>query len=152
MTPEELRQRAQEAAAEDLLSLYPPSPAAWPDAGGKVAYLAYHAEPLPTGRVRYAVSRPTRRIVVSVADGSVEVEHMAGGQGDGEVGELPPTLRQRLDTAEAALIEVVAGARSPEDAREDLGAYVSWLNAYPVFAAQYEAFAREFVAWLRAGS
>lgn len=140
-TAAQLEERARAAlpqAAVIRTRLTLPLPAAWPDAGGRVVFLVYGREALPTGQVRYAVRSPRHAVEVDVATGAARVLELQGGVPLGEAGRGRPVegTPEAFAAAKQALVDVVAGRRSAADARADLARpYRAWLESEPLIAA-----------------
>jgi hypothetical protein len=62
----------------------------------------------------------------------------------------PRNLGAELARAEQVLVDVIAGARAPGDAREQLAAYRTWLDQSPLVRMDLESRAGAFMQWLDA--
>lgn len=135
LTAAELQARAVEALGVDAARtrLTPPLPATWPDAAGRVVFLAYRREALPSGRVRFLVRPPRHAVEVDVRTGEPRVVELPDGPALGEAPGGPATTGE-LDAAAQALVDVVAGRRPATEARPALAAYRRWLEAEPLVA------------------
>lgn len=152
LTAAELQQRAEEALGPKAMMtrLTPPLPASWPDAGGRVVFLAYRREPLPSGRVRYLVRPPRHAVEVDVGTGAARVVELpAADEPLGEV-ERRGGAPDGLDAAAQALVDVVAGRRAADEARSTLAPYARWLEAEPEVAGDLRSRPEHaaFVSWV----
>lgn len=151
LTAAELQARAVEALGVEATRtrLTPPLPAAWPDAGGRVVFLAYRREALPSGRVRFLVRPPRHAVEVDVGSGEARLIELSDGAA---LGEAPGGRADvgDLEAAAQALVDVVAGRRPAAGARPDLAAYRRWLEAEPLVADDLRTrpAQRAFLEWL----
>jgi hypothetical protein len=152
----ELRDKA-EAALGSLTPgarLTPALPAAWPDAGGKVVYLACLREPLPTSLASDVVHAPSDEVEVDVASGATRHTALPARSPLGEEqralpGDGPPDADE-LARAEQALVDVVAGRRPADGARGDLAPYGRWLAAEALLAGDLRGRFGAFFEWVKA--
>jgi len=137
-------------ALDALETLTPVLPGSWPRPEG-AAYYAYHAEPLPTGVVAYAVRGPLARIAFPALEGTPRVERLrarALGREDRPPSRVEPA---DLEAAEQVILHLVAGCVTPAEAAPKLGPYRAWLAEHPRIAASLERREPAFVRWLRRG-
>lgn len=145
----ELRGRAQIAVGFSVqLSLA--LPIEWPTSSEGVMFLAYPSETLPTGMARTRLRSPSHRIVFAPLNAEPRIEPLGTstvlGTQDVAVEPVDPALVAR---AEQALVDIVAGCRTPEQATADLRPYSQWLDHEPVIAKDLVRRSRSFIAWLR---
>jgi hypothetical protein len=145
----ELRGRAQVAVGASVqLSLALPS--AWPSSTEGVMFLAYPSETLPTEMHRTRLRSPSHRIVFSPANAEPRVEPLGTstvlGTQDDTVEPVDPALVAR---AEQAIVDIVSGCRTAEQAITDIRPYLEWLDHEPVIAQDLDKRSRNFMGWLR---
>jgi hypothetical protein len=143
--------RAQAALVEANLDLVlsPVLPAAWPPEDPAVEYFAYASMPLPSGVIAYRISGPKAKVAVGLSDGSAIISPLEDGMGSGRQDGMGPGA-QDLAKAQAALLEVVAGRRTPQAAKADLRAYLKWSHREAVMGADARKRKPGFFAWLEA--
>jgi hypothetical protein len=142
--------RAAIGSAEVLARLTPILPGRWPEPDGTSVLFVYESVPAPGGSASFDVRGPIYRITFS-RDGEAAVEKLDGARELGiEQRRKAPAagLDPALERAQEALLEVLAGCRSPESARPDLGGYRMWLSQYPVIAVDLQKRAASFLDWL----
>ena len=153
-TAEQLRREAQAALGRAALgaTMSPLFPTEWPPTSGGSVFYVYRREPLPTGTVQYRVRGPSERVVFAGPDAAAQVEPMpASDLGTEAHMEAPPSgLREDLERAQQALVDVIGGARTPGDARHDLAAYRTWLDQSPLVRKDLQSRSAAFVSWLDA--
>ncbi|MBL4684703.1 MAG: hypothetical protein JKY37_08955 [Nannocystaceae bacterium] len=125
------------AALDELLDpdairlVTPALPTEWPPTSGKVMVLAYPLEPMPTGVAKYRCGPAVAKVTISVADGTVQAEKVAGKRKSlGTIEEQRTRVDDPIFAAEQALIDVVAGTRKPRKAHYLLERYIKWIDAY----------------------
>jgi hypothetical protein len=111
-------------------------------------------EPLPTGVVRFRIQGPSKRIVFASlgAEPVVEALHpgvVLGEEADRLDGALTGDAEARIERAEQALVEVVAGCRSVDEARAELAGYLEWLQLHPSMGRDLEQRGERLLSWLR---
>ncbi len=157
LTADELEERARaaltDANALTRARLTPPLPAGWPDAGGRVVFLAYAREALPTALVRYEVRSPRHAVEVEVTAGAARVLELEGGGAPlGETGRARPVegTPEEFAAARQAVVDLVAGRRTAAEARAVLAPYRRWLEAEPLIAADLRGRPTQaaFLEWL----
>jgi hypothetical protein len=149
VTAGELRGRAQLAVGYSVqLSLA--LPVAWPTANEGVMFLAYPSETLPTGMQRTRLRSPSHRIVFSPASAEPRVEPLGTttvlGTQDEMAEPVDPALVAR---AEQAMVDIVSGCRTAEQATTDIQPYLQWLDHEPVIARDLDHRSGTFMGWLR---
>lgn len=152
ITASALRDEALLALGPDPTALVTPAlPAGWPDARGRVVYLRYAVEALPSSMDRARLASLPHQAEVDVATGAARRVDLPGAGPIGEEGEAPVDAPDAatLAAAEQALVDVVAGRRPAEAARADLRAYARWLASQPLVARDLERRHAAFVRWVR---
>jgi len=149
----DINSKVRARLCDDLLSCLRTTPAlpfAWPDAQGKLVFFAYETEPRLENSMSTEVTGPTHRVVVALASGEPLVEKLRAPRVLGvERDDKPGPRRGEMPRAEQALVDVVAGCRTPDDAAADLRPYLAWLERAYVTAADLEKRAGPFIAWLK---
>jgi hypothetical protein len=145
----ELRGRARIAVGLSVqLSLA--LPIAWPTSSEGVMVLAYPSETLPTGMHRTRLRSPSHRIVFAPINADPRIEPLGEstvlGTQDDTAEPVDPALVER---AEQAIVDIVAGCRTAEQATNDIRPYLRWLDEEPVIAQDLVRRNRNFIAWLR---
>ena len=145
----ELRGRAQIAVGYSV-QLSMALPVAWPTSNEGVMFLAYPSETLPTGMQRTRLRSPSHRIVFSPMNGEPRVESLGTstviGTQDEMAERVDPALVAR---AEQAMVDIVSGCRTAEQATTDIRPYLQWLDHEPVIAQDLDHRSRTFIGWLR---
>jgi hypothetical protein len=72
-----------------------------------------------------------------------------GDEADRLDGSLTGDAEARIERAEQALIEVVAGCRSADEARAELAGYLEWLQLHPAMGGDLEQRGEKLLSWLR---
>ncbi len=144
-----LRGRAQVAVGTSVqLTLALPS--TWPSSQEGVMFLAYPSETLPTEMHRTRLRSPSHRIVFSPANAEPRVEPLGTstvlGTQDDTAEPVDPALVAR---AEQAIVDIVSGCRTAEQAITDIRPYLQWLDHEPVIARDLDKRSRNFMGWLR---
>lgn len=132
------------------LTLSPALPMRWPAAHPQVVFFGYESEALPTGVIAYRISGPKVKVTITLPAGRAVVEKLSLSDVSGRetmafdgVGDL--------GRAEQALLDVVAGSRTPESVKIELGAYSRWAARNKILGADARRRAREFFNWLDSG-
>jgi len=145
----ELRGRAQIAVGYSV-QLTLALPIAWPTSNEGVMFLAYPSETLPTGMQRTRVRSPSHRIVFSLLNAEPRVELLGTstilGTQDDSAEPVDPVLVER---AEQAMVDIVFGCRTAEQATMDIRPYLQWLDHEPVIAQDLDHRSGTFIGWLR---
>ena len=145
----ELRGKAQLAvglSAQLTLAL----PLAWPSDREGVVYFAYPSEALPTGIQRTRLRSPSPRIVFAPVTSAPQLEaidssSVLGTQDD----PAEPTDATEIARAEQALVDIVSGCRTADQATGEIEAYLRWLEDEPVIAQDLARRSEPFTTWLR---
>lgn len=149
VTAGELRGRAQIAVGYSV-QLTLALPIAWPTSNEGVMFLAYPSETLPTGMQRSRLRSPSHRIVFSPMSAEPRVEQLGTsivlGTQDDTADRVDPALVER---AEQAMVDVVSGCRTADQATTDIQPYLQWLDREPVIAQDLGHRSRPFIGWLR---
>ncbi|MCC7374721.1 MAG: hypothetical protein IT581_08690 [Verrucomicrobiales bacterium] len=124
-------------------------PADWPPTGTSVEFLVYEYEPLPTGRVAFQVRGPVRRIVFPSASEAPAVEAVASARDLG-IEQESATSQASADwaVAEQALLDVMSGQRTAQEASGELIGYLHWLERHPALGADLRVRKQAFFEWL----
>lgn len=145
----DLRGRAQVAVGYSV-QLTLALPIAWPTSNEGVMFLAYPSEALPTGMQRTRLSSPSHRIVFSPMNAEPRVELLGTstvlGTQDDSAEPVDPALVER---AEQAMLDIVSGCRTAEQATPDIRPYLQWLDHEPVIAQDLDHRSGTFIGWLR---
>ncbi|MBA3452927.1 MAG: hypothetical protein H0T42_07540 [Deltaproteobacteria bacterium] len=145
----ELRGRAQVAVGLSV-QLTLALPIAWPTSSEGVMFLAYPSETLPTGMQRTRLRSPSHRIVFAPVNAAPRIEPLGTstvlGTQDDMAEPVDPAL---VDRAEQAIVDVVGGCRTAEQATTDVQAYMKWLDHEPVISQDLVQRNRSFIGWLR---
>lgn len=144
------------AALDEVLDPYaarvvtPLLPTEWPSTSGTVMVLAYPLTPLESGVTRYTLSSPSYRVTLAVGDGTVTTESL--GKKAKRLGTIEKA-RERSDDpihqGEQALVDVVAGRKTPEKASRILRHYIEWADGHGAVGKDAEARAAAFFKALR---
>ena len=155
-TAKQLDAEARAAIAPGPTTILTPAlPTRWPGGGGGVAIFAYAVTPLPTGRVVYRMAGPVARVEFATLDARPIVERFDPVQplGDEEpAGRTARGLPERLARAAETMVEVLAGCRSADEARDGLAPYEEWLAQRALIAADVRRRAAPLLDWLAAGA
>lgn len=145
----ELRGRARIAVGYSV-QLTLALPIAWPASNEGVMFLAYPSETLPTGMQRTRLRSPSHRIVFSPMNAEPRIEPLGIstvlGTQDDTAEPVDPALVER---AEQAMVDIVSGCRTAEQATTDVQPYLQWLDREPVIALDLDHRSRTFIGWLR---
>lgn len=145
----ELRGRAQTAVGFSV-QLTLALPVTWPSSNEGVMFLAYPSETLPTGMQRTRLRSPSHRIVFAPTSTEPRVEVMNAstvlGTQDDAAEPVDPALVER---AEQAMVDIVSGCRTAEQATPDIAPYLRWLDDEPVIAHDLDQRSQPFLGWLR---
>jgi hypothetical protein len=151
-TAGELSRLARTAVGQSvrMAKLTPLFPDHWPERGSPVIF-AYQSEPLPTGRVATRIHSPSQRVVFS-ADGVPTLESIPnptvlGEQVEG--GSYPSDFSARLEAAQDALLQVIAGCQPAESVRDAFRPYQTWLSHNSLVASDLQGRVGPFLDWLR---
>ncbi len=145
----ELRDKAQRAvglSAQLSLAL----PLAWPSDREGVVYFAYPTEALPTGVQRTRLRSASHRVVFAPVTGAPHVERLDASSVLGTQDEpAEPTDATEIARAEQALVDLVAGCRTTEQATGEIDVYLRWLADEPRIAEDLARRSEPFTTWLR---
>ena len=128
----------------------PVLPTNWPPTSDDLHVFVFHAEAANSEGV-WNVFEPTHRVDLEVM-GTVETIKGLGGDVVKPVGTQSASPGDTLEVmaeAEEALIHVLAGRMSPDEARPALGLYLDWVDAVPHRAAMVQGDASGFFLWLK---
>jgi hypothetical protein len=150
-----LEEQAREELGPNMVGaqLAPVLPTQWPPTGGGLEYFVYRKKSLPTGLVKSEVRGPTERILFTTPGAKPVVEALeptaALGIEDTTVRTPVDSTRGQLERAERALLDVVAGCRSLDEARGDLEGYLEWVEQNPLQGRDLERRGDALFSWLR---
>ncbi|NNC19656.1 hypothetical protein HRD49_22215 [Corallococcus exiguus] len=150
-----LAEQAREELGQGMVGaeLAPVLPTQWPPKGGGLEYFVYRKKSLPTGLVKLEVQGPTERVHFATPGAKPRVESLAPvaalGVEDTTVQGLSDSSRSHVERAEQALLDVVAGCRSLEEARGDLEGYLEWVAQNPLQGQDLERRGATLFSWLR---
>jgi len=150
-----LDEQAREELGANMVGaqLAPVLPTHWPPTGGGLAYFVYRKKSLPTGLVKSEVQGPTERILFTTPGAKPTVEPLAPaaalGVEDTTVRAPLDNSRGHVERAQQALLEVVAGCRSLDEARGDLEGYLEWVEQNPLQGRDLERRGDPLFSWLR---
>jgi hypothetical protein len=130
------------------LQISPALPAAWPPRRSELEWFTYESTPLPTGIIAYEVNGPIHKVSLLLPEGQVRVEAIKDGKDLGR--EYDMGFAPNLEAAQHALVEVVLGRRTPDDARAELAVYAKWTATSPVVGADLRRRKAAFFLWLDA--
>ncbi|RKG90792.1 hypothetical protein D7W82_02660 [Corallococcus sp. CA049B] len=150
-----LAEQAREALGQDMLGaeIAPVLPTQWPPKGGGLEYFVYRSEPLPTGIVKSEIRGPTERIHFATPGAKPLVESLGNaavlGVEETAMRESLNPPQNHVERAEQALLDVVAGCRSLDEARSDLEGYLEWVEQNPLQGRDLERRGDTLFSWLR---
>ncbi|QAT84860.1 hypothetical protein EJ065_3297 [Corallococcus coralloides] len=148
-------EQAREALGQDMLGaeIAPVLPTQWPPKGGGLEYFVYRQRPLPTGLVKFEIQGPTERVHFVTPSAKLRVESLepvaALGVEDMTAREPSDFSQNHVERAEQALLDVVAGCRSLDEARGDLEGYLEWVEQNPLQGRDLERRGDTLFSWLR---
>lgn len=149
VTADTLRARAQNAVGLSM-QLTPALPVAWPAVREGVMFLAYPSEILPTENQRTRLRSPTHRIVFAPGNGEPRIERLDSGRVLGTQDDTAePIAAALVGRAEQAIVDIVSGCRTVDQAATELGPYLQWLDEQPIIAQDLGGRIGGFIAWLR---
>jgi hypothetical protein len=126
-------------------------PREWPTPGAGVVWLAYLREALPTGVVRYRLSRPSHRIELHAEAELPRVNELPGrgtlGSESWPNGSPDPAA---LMDGQQAVLDVVFGCKPLAAVSGRLRVYDDWMLAHELLAQDVALQAPAFFDWLRA--
>ena len=143
-----LSARALAAAQKrDLMAVLSPLlPSEWPPTSPSLQMFAYHEEAQPTSIVTYSVRGPTLLITFTGPQAEPQLQALDAPR---ELGRSEPAAQQRF-SAEQALVDVVSGTRSADEARADLHGYLDWSRSGDPLADDVRERCARLLAWLQA--
>ncbi|NOJ93027.1 hypothetical protein HMI51_08800 [Corallococcus coralloides] len=131
----------------------PVLPTHWPPKGGGLEYFVYRSEPLPTGIVKSEIRGPTERIHFATPGAKPLVESLGNaavlGVEETAMRESLNPPQNHVERAEQALLDVVAGCRSLDEARGDLEGYLEWVEQNPLQGRDLARRGDTLFSWLR---
>jgi hypothetical protein len=133
-----------------ILMLSPALPTSWPTTSAVLEWFAYKSQPLPTGVIASAVSGPVWKVTLTLPDGEPRVERPRDATVENVRAEAALSVPD-LAAAEQALVDVVSGVRTAEDARADLSVYGDWADAFPVMGDDLRRRKPELFQWIEEG-
>ena len=126
-------------------------PLQWPDTGTGVAAFAYRIDVPPTGRRTRSVTGPTHQMTFGTLGATPMVDRLSDTPllGTEDSGDAPSAdFAEQMNRAVDAMVEVLAGCRTPESARADLAPYLTWLARYRLMGADLRQRTPAFIDWL----